>query len=337
MPRTELEELTRRVTGYFSQHADIYNLRADNLSASYILNWGGFVNASFTITDGLRSYHLKLADDEEVQDDLDRWYQLDDHLSGQYHAPPILAWVEIPETPFAGLLFPHIPAQPADFTAQPQVMRGVMELLNGLHADSTLAEFLIEDLAEEAPLTCADYFLGVYIDRFDEDLLAVAGNMPPFVSLSLLDWMMGETRELEGLARDTPAFHQPVISPTHGDLWPSNILVTASGDWYIIDWDDLSLGDPALEYSILLGPLWRSGTLSREQIVQMLPSGADLHQRFDLCQRAFVLDQVIDTLADWVESAFAPEHQERVRAEKESAHRQALALYREIYGEAYGI
>ena len=159
----------------------------------------------------------------------------------------------------------------------------------------------------------------------------VAPNLPPFVSLDLLDWMMGETRELEGLARDLPAFHQPAGSPTHGDLWPSNVLVTGGGEWYIIDWDDLALGDPALEYSILLGPLWRQGKMSQAEIEGLLPDNPDFRQRFNLCLRALVLDEVIDTLADWVESDFAPDHQVKVRAEKERIHRDSLNLYRELY------
>jgi thiamine kinase-like enzyme len=173
--------------------------------------------------------------------------------------------------------------------------------------------------------------MSVYIDRFDEDLRIIAGNLPPFVPLDLLDWMMGETRELEGLARELPAFADLAGSPTHGDLWPNNILVMESGQWYIIDWDDLSLGDPALEYSILLGPLWRNGVLSESEIFRLLPEDEDLRERFRLCHRAYILDAIIDTLADWVESEFAPEHQEEVRGEKERQHREALALYRTMY------
>ena len=100
---------------------------------------------------------------------------------------------------------------------------------------------------------------------------------------------------------------------------------------YILNWDDLAVGDPALEYAIFLGPLWRDGILSPAEVEDLLPAGADLRERFRMCLRAFLLDEVIDTLADWVECAFAREHQGQVRADKERAHREALATYLKIY------
>jgi len=330
MPRTRLDTLILRVTETFRKQAARYGLDPATVEVRYILNWGGYVNACFFIRDGQRTYHLKLTDYPDSQADLRRWQSLHQVLTGRYHAPRLLDWVKIPRTPFAGLLFEYIPGKPADFAAQPEVFAGVLDLLARLHADQDLAAALETD-GEDVP-TCGDYFLSVYIDRFDEDLLAVAGDLPPFVSLDLLSWMMGETRELEGLARDLPAFQHPAAAPTHGDLWPNNILVTQAGSWYVIDWDDLALGDPALEYGILLGPQWQAGRLTLEGAAALLPQDDPaLRERFEVCLRAFVLDQVIDTLADWVESGFAPDHQQEVRTAKEASHRAALAIYREMF------
>lgn len=329
MARSSLAALAQRTTTYFRKHAQRYGLRPETVEARYILNWGGFVNASFQITDGECSYHLKLADDEEALESLDRWRALSELLSARYRAPRMVDWIEIPRMPFEGLLFEYFHGQQADLAAQPGLRRDLIDLLGRLHTDSALVNAL-RALGDEIP-TCAEYFLSVYIDRFDEDLRAVAGDLPPFVSLDLLSWMMGETRELEGLARDLPEFQSPASAPTHGDLWPSNILVDDQGDWRIIDWDDLGFGDPALEFSILLGPLWRHGGLSLEQAAAYLPEDAALHKRFALCLRALVLDEVIDSLADWVESGFAPDHQAEVRVEKERVHREALALYHRLY------
>ncbi len=255
--RTPLDALTLRVTGYFRKHAAQYALNPQTVEARYILNWGGFVNVSFALTDGQKTFHLKLADDAEMQSRLARWKSVGPRLAEKYHAPPVLDWIAIPRTPFAGLLFESIPGQPADLAAQPRVLAQVLALLAALHADQDLAAALESIDGEIFP--CAETFLSVYIDRFDEDLLSIVGDLPPFVPLSLLDWMMGETRELEGLARDLPAFQQPAGAPIHGDLWPGNILVTPDERFFIIDWDDLFLGDPALDYSILLGPLLLNG------------------------------------------------------------------------------
>ncbi len=329
MSRTALDTLNRRVVDYFRKHAAQYGLNPATIEARYILNWGGFVNASFRLTDGAKNYHLKLADDSDSLERLKRWREFSALLASRYHAPRILEWLRVPRTGFEGALFEYIPGRPADLAGQPEVLEGVLDLLNHLHADQELGAALAT-IEGEIP-TCTEYFLSVYIDRFDGDLLIVAGDLPPFVPLSLLNWMMGETRELEGLARDLPAFHQPAASPTHSDLWPSNILVGEENRFWIIDWDDLALGDPALEFSILLGPLWRHGQLSRTDIERRLPGDPAFRERFDLCLRALILDEVIDTVADWVESDFAPDHQAEIRPAKERAHREALELYRQLY------
>ncbi|MBE0698273.1 MAG: aminoglycoside phosphotransferase family protein [Anaerolineaceae bacterium] len=327
--RTLLNELTGAVIAWFSARAERFGLRAKAIEARYILNWGGFVNTSFTITDGETSYHLKLADDEGSRSGLENWRGLHELLSQEYHAPRMLDWIEISGTGFAGPLFENIRGEPFNLIEQPNLRRGILDLLLRLHGDSNLAALLAD--ADGRKPNCSEYFIGVYIERFDEDLCIVAENLPPFVSLTLLDWMRGETRKLESLARERSVFHLPADSPTHGDLWASNILVAPDERWYIIDWDDLALGDPALEYAIFLGPLWRNGILSSGEVESLLPANAALRERFRLCLRAYLLDQVIDTLADWVESAFAPEHQDQVRAGKELAHREALDLYRKSY------
>ncbi len=329
MARTALDTLTRRVTDYFRKHAAQYRLDPASIEARYILNWGGFVNASFLLTDGKQTFHLKLADDEDALAGLERWEAFHQVLSERYHAPRMLDWVKIPRTPFEGAIFEFVPGQPADLAAQPGLLKTVLDLLACLHADGDLAADL--EKMEGGVLTCTEAFLSLYIDRFDGDLLIIAGDLPPFVPLKVLDWMMGETRELEGLARDLPAFQHPAGSPTHGDLWQSNILVTGDNSFSIIDWDDLALGDPALDTSILLGPLWRQGKLTQAEIERLLPDDPAFRERFNLCLRALLLNEVIDTVADWVESDFDPVDREEVRAAKEKSHREALELYKQMY------
>lgn len=323
-----LELLTSRVAKYFNMHAKQYGLRKDKVEARYILNWGGFVNASFKISDREKAYHLKLADDPEMQDRLLGWLDVADRLAERYRAPRVLEWIKVPQTKYEGLLMDFIHGEAADFAEQPEILRGLLELLPELHRDSKLRGALTPP---DGPPSCTEYFFSVYIDRFDSDLMEIIPNLPPFVDLPLVDWMQGETRELEGLARDLPAFQRPANAPTHGDLGPNNVLVTDTGQWRIIDWDDLELGDPVFDYGIILCDLWYRGELSQEAMLTLLPEVPALRERFAVFQRAFVLDRVIDPLADWVAAEFSPEHVEEVRAEKERVHKEALAKYRILY------
>jgi thiamine kinase-like enzyme len=331
--RFSLEALSRLVVEYFLRRARQYRLNPQKITASYILNWGGFVNASFTIGDGETQYHLKLADDVEVIEQLLQWQELHQPLEENYRAPRMLDWIEIEEAGFEGPMFEHFPGKTADFLANPALFEEVMSLLTRLHDDAALAKRLAE---LENPIgTCADYFISTYIDRFDEDLLIVVRNLPQFVSLDTLNWMQAETRHLEGLVRETPAFSLLADAPTHGDLWPNNVLVSESGDWRIIDWDDLGFGDPALEYSILISKIWRTDPqkdLSGASLLPpIVPADEAFLTRLAICLRAYVLDMVIDTLADYVESDFAPEFQDVVKQEKQREHQEALALYQKLY------
>ena len=333
-----LEEMQARVVRYFRACARRYGLQKDSLAVRYILNWGGFVNASFTIEDGQRAYHLKLANLEDTIPSLERWMDLREPLEKHYRAPKIVDWVEIEGTPLQGLLFEHFAGSKADFLADPGLHRQVLELITRLHADRRMAEALVE--MDGPPGSCADYFISTYIDRFDEDLLVVVRDLPDFVSLQTLDWMQGETRHMESIVRERSCFALPADSPTHGDLWENNVLVNAAGDWVVLDWDDLALGDPALEYGILLSKIWRQAVEPRGDkraldVSSLLPAEAQanraLHERLDVCLQAYVLDGVIDTLADYVECEFAPDHQEQVKAEKKKAHLAALDLYKRMY------
>lgn len=328
-----LEKLSELVTQYFRSHANRYGLEAGSVSARYRLNWGGFVNASFTISDGKQNFHLKLADDEDSIANFRRWYQMRQVLQNRYRAPEIINWIKLPKTPFEGMLLAYFEGSKANFLANPHLHHDVIDLVNELHHDPELIDGLtgLDGSAE----SCAEYFISTYIDRFDEDLLVVARDLPSFVPLSTLDWMQGETRHLEGLVRDMDAFAMPANAPTHGDLWENNVLVNAHGDWIVIDWDDLALGDPALEYSILLSMVWRQDPTQGLAVSRLLPGDVQadtaLKERLAVCLQAYLLDEVIDSLADYVESEYSTEHKIEVQAEKERIHRSALEAYRRLF------
>ncbi len=346
-----LTDLTQVVTEYFRLNARQYGLKSKEVKAEYILNWGGFVNASFHITDGLHSLHLKLSDQEESLNNLDKWENFHERLEKRYHAPRMLDWVTLERAGYEGALFEHIEGSPARLQPGSALLRDVMRTVAALHADKKVADALTkwdeegwaELAAEDAefeqplPLLCADSLLNTYVDRFDSDLLTILNDLPPFVPLSTLDWMQGETRHLEGLARDLPAFQERACSPIHGDLWTNNILVDEKNHFFLIDWDDLALGDPALDWSILLGGLWRADPAADFHVERLLPSeewGVDaaMRERLDVYLQASLLDEIIDSLADYVEVGFAPQFRDEMRPVKQKVHEGALVKYRQLYG-----
>jgi hypothetical protein len=93
------------VLAYFRAEAGKFGLDAGSLTIRRVLNWGGFAAPSYHVGDGRRSIHAKLSADPGG---MRRWLAVRDVLEGDYHAPPVLAWVDVPGTPFGGLVFEHI-------------------------------------------------------------------------------------------------------------------------------------------------------------------------------------------------------------------------------------
>jgi aminoglycoside phosphotransferase (APT) family kinase protein len=89
----------------------------------------------------------------------------------------------------------------------------------------------------------------------------------------------------------------------------------------LLDWDDLSIGDPALDFVILTWPLrletTRGDTAFRE--------------RCALYRRAQLLDSVIDPLADYIEAPHDLDQLDEVQAAKRLEHEESLKQYRRQY------
>jgi aminoglycoside phosphotransferase (APT) family kinase protein len=282
------------------------------------------VNASFTVTDGATTFHLKLALGPYEVGRLWRWFELRAPLAERYHAPPVVSWVALAGTHAEGLLFPHIDGLEPDLARDDLVLRGLIEAFDDLHADEELAAALGGE-----PRVALDSFAGTFITRFTSDLDEVTdAGSPPFVDADTWRWMRTETLRLIQLSAASTAFAEPVASVIHGDPWPANVIVTPDR-WYLTDWDDVAIGDPALDLAILL---WQPAKDGRPVEGFVGARDAAFRERFKLYARANLLDEVIDPLADWVEAAKAPEHRDEVRAAKEKVHRGALQEYRARYG-----
>jgi aminoglycoside phosphotransferase (APT) family kinase protein len=109
----------------------------------------------------------------------------------------------------------------------------------------------------------------------------------------------------------------------HGDLWAGNILVVGSR-FFIVDWDDLAVGDPLKDYV----------DLTQGAHVEVPGEGnAAAAERLALWRRARLLLELVDPLADWSEAGSVLADPTSVRAAKRSAHEAAKRTYLEIYGK----
>jgi thiamine kinase-like enzyme len=297
-------------------------LNSRSLQVKHVLNWGGFVNHSFTVSDGTTRYHLKLTNDREHVRRLATWRGLHRILDSRYRTPELIDWVDFPEIGFSGLVLQHVEATTADFCRNPKVVASLIETAHCLHHDEEISSYL---RVSTPPKTRFEHFVETYIERFTIDLAAVAADPPPFVSSTLFRWMQDQTQELREVANRIPAFHAPAVEPVHGDLNEGNVLVAVK-DWFIVDWDDLALGDPAVEFAIVVWPLvYRAG--KRWQDFLAAATGGGFAERIEICLRAQLLDEVIDTLADYVQAHVVPSEQSRVQQIKGAQHEEALRRY----------
>jgi aminoglycoside phosphotransferase (APT) family kinase protein len=247
-------------------------------------------------------------------------------LSDRYAAPRMAGWLRIPDSPLEGPVFEHIDgATPQGRTAG--LIESIAPLLTALHADADLAA----RIATGPPRPCRDTFARTCLRRFREDLELVRAGCPPFVSAPLLAGMEREIDALDRASATHPAFAEVAATPAHADLWLNNLLVDGERLW-VLDWDDLSIGDPALDWATVLGPTRADLTPAD---VDAIPADArtdGVAARLPLYARASLFDWLLDPLADWIAADEAPGHAATVRAEKERLHHAALALYRRMYG-----
>lgn len=305
-------------------------LRTDQLTVEHVLNWGGFGNASFHVGDGTRRVHLKLTRDADSQNALRRWRELRTILEERYHAPTMLGWLTVPGTAYEGPIFEFVEGEFLDACRMPGTLKEVLRIVGLLHADLELAQKITPSKRIRTYLDC---FRSRYIEMLREDLKEIQIEPPPFISPARLRWMSEQVEVLEKMAQESGAFDDIAQAVTHWDLWSGNILVHPSGRFYILDWDDVSLGDPAMDFSAAIFPTtctpapcdWRDYSI---------PAGDEAFaSRMALYRRTQVLDWVIDVLADWIDCRQAPSFQSEVRARKQAEHENFFRIYQTNYGK----
>jgi len=137
-----------------------------------------------------------------------------------------------------------------------------------------------------------------------------------------------ETHRLWQIVGAEEAFHTPAHAPVHSDVNEGNVLVTPAS-WFVVDWDDIVLGDPAIEFAVLLWPMiYRGGRWRDFPLPDMDES---FGRRIEICLRAQLLDEIIDPLADYVAARAVPSRETSVRLAKKLRHEEALERYTTLY------
>lgn len=328
MTRADDNELTRSVRAAMARRAGA--ARANEVEVEPILNWGGFVNRSFRVRHAGAEFCVKLATTGDAQVGLSRWRILHRHLEQHYHAPAMVDWLELPDAEWAGPVFEWIDGREPS-GASPAVTGELSAVLARLHRDDSLVRRL--RAMGDAALRCAEVYAGHHHDRFTQDLRLVRASPPPFVSPERIAFMESEIHRLEQSVHASAAFDLPADRPIHADPWLDNVMVDGNGRMYVLDWDDLQLGDPVVDWAIALGPA-RSDlrtVMERPEARQLALTGAE-SERLALYARATLLDWMLDPLADWIEADSLPHQARAVRQANERTHSEAFARYRMMFG-----
>ena len=263
-------------------------------------NHTGSVKLSYAVQVGDRALWVKVAADRDEAESLATWAEVADLLADRHSAPPVLDVLSVDG--HTALMFPFVDAPPATRTTLHERYAEAAELLAVLHADRELAERLGE------PTTTGQCFRAVWLERFEADLDVIEGYVAKDSHAFLVD-------EVDALGALVDTLDGDVHAAVHGDPWHENVLVAPDRLW-LLDWEDLAVGDPVVDDAIL-----RHDAL-----------GSDLHHWPDtaadrVARRALMLDAVIDVAADWVENTDPV-----VRRGKEAAYLAGLECYRNEFG-----
>ncbi len=324
------QQLALLVKAHFERLAPRYGLQGRDVAVEYRYYGGSLHRRHFTISEGASAFHLKLADAPDHLAKLRKWHSLSQMLDGSHRAPRVVDWIDVPGTDFSGLLCERVNGRVWDVGTRPDLAPEVIDLVHRLHED----EELQKELWPFSPAgSCRDYFNGVWRRRIRRDLTMVETQRPEFVSSEALQWMREESLVIERAVNELEAFSESAASAVHGDLWRGNILVADDGRLRIIDWDDLALGDPALEFAVLLEPIMElDPKASLEDLLQRRPD-AGFIQRFEMCLRAQRLYAPIEAAAEYIEAEALEEWADAIRMERKARYPEALRAYRRRYGE----
>jgi fructosamine-3-kinase len=265
--------------------------------ATHRHNHTGTSKLSFEVRGGGEHLWVKVAANDKEEKRLMAWASVAALLSERHAAPPVLDVLRIAGR--TGLVFPFLDAPVATQSMLRERYLDVKSILDGLHQDHELAELL------GAPMTVGASFRAVWVSRWQADLDIIAGHVAP----NAHDYLAAEVEAFAGVV-DSLGSH--VTSAIHSDPWHENVLVGPERVW-LIDWDDISIGDPVIDHAILLMDTYGPQ-----------PAAWPSDERYQVARRALMLDAAVDSAADWVENS-----DPRIREVKEKQYLDGLAAYRD--------
>jgi thiamine kinase-like enzyme len=322
-----------KVVKWAEENSIDLGLSSLNIEAKYIWNPGGFVNQSYRVSDGETVHHVKFAHARKAAH-LQQWARISQQLTDSYHAPRLVQEVKQEVLPgySYGLVFEFLEAKPLSSIANPApIIDKILRKLYQLQTDKQIQQML----SSKKTQSYAEAFVEEYITRFEEDLEAIRAEQQllDFVSESSIEWFYSEVELLKQLAGSKPCFQKQANAVVHNDINWENILVDANNDYWIIDWDEVTAtGDSAMDYSVLLWPLYRTAAdwpIWKEQVIGL--AGEDTYERMEIYFRAKLLDEVIDVLADYVEAEGFLEVKEIAQKRAKEIHLHAYPEYLRHY------
>ena len=239
-------------------------------------NHTGVGKLSFAVRVGDRALWAKVAADADEDESLATWARVAALLAERHAAPPVLDVLSVDGR--TALLFPYLDAPPATRGTAPRAVR------RGPRAAGRAA---LRHRARRAarsgrrpPRTAS---AAIWLQRFEADLDVIEG----YVGRDVHAYLAEEVEALGLLIDDS---RRPAPAAVHGDPWHENFLVAPDRLW-LLDWEDLSVGDPVVDDAILLHDAL----------------GTDPHHwpdtaAYAVARRALMLDAVVDVAADWVEN-----------------------------------
>src|SRR5262245_48333340 len=129
----KIEEIARWLEQRLPERVRDCGLTPGTTRVQYVMNWGGFVNHSFHVSDGPARFHLKLGDDP---DRFRVWRDTHRILESRYRAPALVRWLEFPEIGYAGFLQQHVDGATASFRNDPALVTQLIQTADRLHNDA---------------------------------------------------------------------------------------------------------------------------------------------------------------------------------------------------------